>query len=61
MITNELEITYTVHGKDAVLGGAAAVLGELGKLLWTNGKRFQVVIDCDPESGKFEMMRREAT
>ena len=59
MTTDELKTTYTVHGKDAVLGGAAAILDELSRLLWTNGKRFQVVIDCDPESGKFEMVRRE--
>ncbi len=50
---------YIVHSNDKVLGGAAAVLGELSKLLWTNGKRFQVVIDCDPTTGKVEMVRRE--
>ena len=60
MSIDELKTTYTVHGKDVVLGGAAAILDELSKLLWPNGKQFQVVIDCDPDSGKFEMVRREA-
>ncbi len=57
---NELAITYTVHSNDATLGQSAVILNELSKLLWTNGKQFQVIIDCDPESGKVEMVRREA-
>ncbi len=57
---NELAIAYTVHANDATLGQAAAILSELSTLLWANGRRFQVIIDCDPESGKVEMVRREA-
>lgn len=55
-----LQTVKVFHGNDDVLGKAAVILDELGKLLWTNGKKFQVVIECDPESGKMEMTRKEA-
>lgn len=51
---------YIVHSNDRALGESAAILEELSKLLWTNGKRFQVVIDCNPATGKVEMVRRES-
>ncbi len=46
-----------LRGKDETLGKAGAIMSELGKMLWLDGKKFRVTIECDPELGLFEMKR----
>lgn len=46
-----------IRGKDEILGKAGAIMSELGKMLWIDGKKFRVTIECDPELGLFEMKR----
>lgn len=48
---------HLLRGKDEILGKAGAVMAELGKMLWVDGKKFRVTIECDPELGLFEMKR----
>ena len=47
----------TARGKDEILGKAGVIMSELGKMLWLDGKKFRVTIECDPELGLFEMKR----
>ena len=44
-------------GKRRNPGKASAIMVELGKMLWMDGKKFRVTIECDPELGLFEMKR----
>ncbi len=46
-----------LRGKDEILGKAGVIMSELGKMLWLDGKKFRVTIECDPELGLFEMKR----
>ena len=48
-------------GKVDAIGKAAAIMGKLSKHLWMDGKKFRVTIDCDPETGRFEIIRQELT
>lgn len=38
---------------------AAAIMRELSKQLWPNGKKFRVTIECDPETNRFKMTRED--
>lgn len=46
-------------GKSDAIGTAAAIMRELSKHLWMDGKKFRVTIDCDPETNRFEIIRQD--
>lgn len=54
-------VGYGLKGKLNYMEHGAVILYELGKLLWPNGKKFRVTIECDPEAGRFEAKRMDIT
>ena len=50
---------FRFTGKAGALGATAAIMGELSKQLWMDGKKFRVTIDCDTEKNGLEIVRQD--
>ncbi len=53
--------SHGLSGKLCYMEHGAVMLYELGRLLWPDGKKFRVTIECDPEMGRFEARREDIT
>lgn len=55
----QMNLVLRTRGKTENIGTAAAVMRELSRHIWMNGKKFRVTIDCDPRANQFEISRYE--
>lgn len=52
-------VSHGLKGNLHYMEVGAAMLFELGKLLWAGERKYRVTIECDPGNGKFEAKRED--
>ncbi len=50
---------YKTTGKADMIAVAAIIMREISDLLWMNGKKFRITIECDPETNSFTIIRHD--
>ena len=52
-------VSHGLKGNLHYMEVGAAMMFELGKVLWAGERKYRVTIECDPETGKFEAKRED--
>lgn len=52
-------VSHGLKGNLRYMEVGAAMMLELGKVLWAGERKYRVTIECDPETGKFEAKRED--
>ena len=53
------QVSHGLKGNLHYMEVGAAMMFELGKVLWAGERKYRVTIECDPETGKFEAKRED--